>query len=425
VQSSGNRLAAALIPFSNYIGRVDYLNAIARTQIILTETANLPRAAASADFANIEELFRQTTGISLTDFAALVFGLLTRYLRLTLDDLFRNPDTYFVPPSFFDRTAMEPATVDRFLQLISVEVEEFRQQLEHHASRPLTDMFVFQASPCIRNAQGSLFCVDPIALIEKASSGVYWMLDTTLYAANNRLFRFWGLLFEEYVNRLLLTGYNQALGQISVNPVFRDGAEVSDACVVEGGDLVLLEHKASILTAEAKYSGDPEAFERDVVRKLVQENHEPKGVSQLGHSIQRILRCDLIPSLPNLRPHRIFSVLVVQDPVFASPFMNTYLNEFFPKDKLRRMSATTITPVFVLTVADVEDLCGYLHSCRFSDLLDEHYSGNRKLVHAFRSTAHPTLQRTPFRTTQVRERFTAFSEEMVRGFFPGNAHADI
>lgn len=412
--------AAALIPFSSYIGRVDYMNAIARSQIILAETTRLPQVAASADFAGLEQLFEQATGISVSDFVALVFGLLSRYLRLTLDDLFREPDTYFVPPSFFGRTAIESATVERFVGLISVAVDELRGRLERDAERPLTDMFVFQNCPCVRNERGALFCVDPIALIEKASSGLYWTLNATPYAAKNRLFRFWGLLFEEYINGLLANAYNPANGQFVAKALFEDGAEVSDACVVEGQDLILLEHKASILTAEAKYSGDVAAFEADVVQKLVGMDApgERKGVLQLAHSVERIVRGDRIPSLPNLRPTRIFSVLVVQDSVFASPFMNAYLNGFFPKYRLRKVSRTTITPVFALTVADVEDLCCYLHSCRLSDLLDEHYAQNPSLVQAFRSVAHPILQRTECRTTPVRERFTSFSDEMIRRFFP-------
>jgi len=410
--------AAALIPFSSYLGREDYANEIARTQIILMETATSHKAAASPDFVDLAELFRQTTGISITDFASLVFGLLTRYLGLTLRDLFGNPDSYFVPPTFFGRTAVDHATLDRFLDLICIDLEALRERLTRGASRPPTDMLVFQASPCVRNEHGSLFCIDPIALIEKASTGVYWILNSTPYAADNRLFRFWGLLFEEYVNGLLMGAHNPELGQFVPNPLFADGEEVSDACLLEGLDLLLLEHKASILTSKAKYSGDLTEFEADVVRKLVGTDVERKGVRQLAHSIERILRGDHIPSLPNLRQSRIFPALVVQDRALTSFYMNTYLNEFFPRDGLRKINRTVITPVFVLTVGDIEDLCCYLHSYKISDLLDEHYSQNKKLVSGFRGTEHPMLQGAVPRSTPVRERFRAFSEEMMSRFFP-------
>lgn len=408
--------AVSLILYSNYMAREKYVHDIARTQIILTETIKSARARGNANYTDLAKLFEETTGISVSDFVALVFGLTSRYLELTLDHLFRNPGAYFIPATFFSKTAIRAEVVNRFLVLISTEPKELQELLRRNAQRPLADMVVLQGNPCVQSGHG-LFCLDPISLIEKASSGIYWILNGTHFAKGNRLFEFWGLLFEEYVNRLLLDAYHVPGAQVIPNPVFADGTEVCDAAIMEGRDLLLLEHKASILTAEAKYAGDANVFEEDVKKKLVFDGEHDKGVLQLANSIKRILSGELIEQLGGYTPARIFPVLVVQDAVFASPYINQYLNTFFPGYALRKIGRVTVTPVFVLTIADLEDLSGYLGEVRLSSVLQEHYAINKNLVHAFGTLPHPLLQRDFWRDTKTQSFYEQFTDEIIKRLF--------
>ena len=91
---------------------------------------------------------------------------------------------------------------------------------------------------------------------------------------------------------------------------------------------------------------------------------------------------------------------------------------FFPGYALRKIGRTIVTPVFILTIADLEDLSGFLGEYRLSDVLQEHWANNEHLVHAFGTLPHPLLQADHWKDTKTQLVYRQFTDEITKRIFP-------
>jgi len=416
--STLHRLASVL-PFCDYVSHDEYPIDIARTLMMFEETAKLPVLRERKDFLDLEALFQNHLGLSLQDFCVLVFGSSARYLNLKIEELERTPDAIFLRPEYFRKTNISPEVVRQFLRKVATDEGEFARQITEARDRPGDDLTTIQRLPLIEALQNLYVCLDPGFLVDKAGRGLYWSLFAEIQDNGERLklASFWGTVFEEYVNSILTNSYS-AGGRLIPHPRFANGDEAFDACIVEGNDLVVFEHKSSVLRADAKYSGDVTSLERELNKKFILGDDEgAKGLAQIERSIRRFLGGEVMDDVRASNILKIYPVLVCLDRSLLNMYMGQYLDQNFPGYALRKKYKKVVTPVFTIGVSELERLLPYLQEFALSDILESYYRANPKMLFSISGSDVPILQGVKRGQDLVGERFSRFAVEMQTMFF--------
>lgn len=142
---------------------------------------------------------------------------------------------------------------------------------EHRPTDWRFDFVPFKARPLIEVQTDKFLCTDIGFLIEKMHSGVYWAIfDGLSEAERPRLFKAWGILFEEYVNWFLTDRALTTPLLFYSAPKWRDGREYFDGAFVQDSRFMPMEYKGGFIKIEARYSGNPNAFESDLDLKIAE-----------------------------------------------------------------------------------------------------------------------------------------------------------
>ncbi len=103
--------------------------------------------------------------------------------------------------------------------------------------------------------------------------------------------------------------------------------------------------------------------------------------------------------------------------------MGRYFSDQFRAGFPRREFRQTITPLFTLSIADVENLLAYLDRFRLSDIFDSFYGANRSMLASMSSSVVPLLKEVKPGRNPVTERFESFAKRMEMDLFPNEVGA--
>lgn len=415
-----------LLPFADYIGHNQYPMDIGRTLMMFNEISQLPALKDRTDFLDIKGLFEQHLGLPIDLFCELVFGCSTKFLGITLNQLESSTEVLFLRTAYLQKTKIDAKQIHRFLQKVSITDQDLKNSILQAANRPEDDFTALQGNPLMQIGPDLYVCLDPGFLVDKAGRGAIWTLFAEISdkATKLALLSFWGAVFEEYVNHILLESY-RADGDLFPNPQFTNGDEAFDACFLEDRDLTVLEHKSSTLRADAKYGGNPEKLRQQLELKFIRGDDEgKKGVAQINCSLQRFLGGEDIAHVGANAISRVYSVLVCLDNSVIVPLMGRYFNEQFraqfPRKKFRKKK---VTPIFTLGISDLENMLGYLNAFSFSQILESYYRSNPNMMSSMSHSSVPLLRDAIPGKNVVRERFTAFAKQMETDLFGVTAEA--
>jgi hypothetical protein len=317
--------AAGFLPASESLPSSGCMDEVARTLIMIRTILPRPEVRLDADYLDLAADFEGKYGLTPTQFANLICGLIVHPINLAdRNDVVPNSDV-LIKPDYFSRTHLDAAAVEKVMGELSSDVEELRSEMTIF-DRSI-DFTPIQKRPLLRMRGGHL-CLDPTYIFEKAGKAFFWVLRA-MYSDDKtaeRLLRFWGKVFESYHDWIWEQEY-QGSGQYLPSPSFgvNESDEIADAALVEEDALVLFECKASIITSAAKYSFNGTLLGRDLYKKFVQDPKEKsrlKGVGQLARSIRRLCAEDRRHVPFNMqRIEHIYSVLVTLDPIVQEPFI--------------------------------------------------------------------------------------------------------
>lgn len=408
--------AASMLPFANYLPDPDDPLEIPRNLILMNEIA--PLLAARPDYVDLRAVFEQATGLSPQTFCEFVFCAATKFI--TNLEQQNNPGGLIITPEYFQHTRVRDGLTG-FLQQYAMTLDAL--QAEHRGmAAPNDDFSIFRRHPLIEFAPGLYFCIDPGFLLEKAGRAFYWTLHGHTPAARRvHLLGYWAYLIERYVCWMSEATY-RGTGRLIPNPRFENDDEACDLLIREGSRLVLVEIKASILTARAKYSFDPDVLREELLKKAIEgEPGEAKGVAQLRRSIARFQAGETIMGITPGEITMIYPVIVFLDKGFTSPYLSTLYREAFDRASLRRRPL--VTSPFAITVADLEGILPCTHVHGVADILDEYYRCNRTasggVVFGRLADANiPLLKNIERGPDILRERFSQFNDELINNVFP-------
>ena len=411
------RKIANLLPFSDYVPTDHYPMEIARTKLILEEILTLPEIKEGKDFVDISKLFEEKFGLSPQVFCELVFGCATRSLDISPEKL-ADPEALILRDTYFQHSTISSKLVAQFLSKVAIPETEFAAKIAESVKRPGDDLTVIQQFPIIEIVPQRFLCIDPGFLVEKSGRGFYWALFSELSnAEKTKLPGFWGKLFESYVNFIIKRCYT-AGGRFIPAPRFANGDPSFDACLLEGRDLIVFEHKSSVLRADAKYAGDVEKLRSELNAKFVEgEENERKGVAQLNHNLCRFLSGELLGELDPKDISRIYPVLVCLEGSMTAPYVAQYLRDKFKEIYPRKKFLQVVTPLFTLGITDVENLLGYLDSFELARILDSYHAENKTPLTSISGSVVPLLRRAKPGKNLVKQKFEEFAQIMEKDLF--------
>jgi hypothetical protein len=372
-----SRILAEFVPITEYGGfRIEHR--LVRSHLMMTKYTEGLRN--NPDFIDVAATYEDLTGLNLEDHEALTFGLFARCNMVTLEALQQNAWLAVLKEEDFQKTAIPRETIRSFLGEFAATSSELRGEIENARRRKqdhgANDFTAFRKKPLVIGISG-MFPTDLILVTEKFETGPYWRVNDISRATGDKLRRFWGAVFEAYVNDQVRASAERSGAIFVPDPRWagNHSTQVCDSVLVEGDALVLLEYKSNMFTAHAKYSGDHVALREEIVTKLVRNEGtgKKKGVEQLSEAVKRLLGeggGSAIEGLQLGAVRRIYPLLVTLDDLGSTILMSRFLKGYFEgflgqdllhDERLRPVFCTDIESLeVVLPVADVSPLSALL-----------------------------------------------------------------
>jgi hypothetical protein len=394
---------------AEYLPKDDHVRDIVRTIVMMAKTSEQFRG--HAGFVDLPKMFQQRVGLALEQFAGLALLFFYPLFAFKLQDLEANPGTLLHQLSYFRTGGFAPDMIQTFLEKVGRSEDGFRTAFKVQDQLHL-EFAVFQQTPVWQAFSGVHACLDGGFLLDKAGRSLFWSLAAECPSAERKqLLDFWGEVFGAYVNATLAEYVVPE--QLFRNPTFPNDDEAFDACLLEETSLVVFEHKASILRADAKFSGHQQRLQEELDKKFVKgEGGKPKGVAQLQRSVTRFLRGEALKGIDLNRVHKIYPVMVCLDRSVTSPFFAKYFNTAFRLKEWKR-GGRVITPLVVLGITELENLLPYLHAVSLSAILESNYATKNWDVFPFTAISAPILETHQPSRNKVQERFDAVFQQLL------------
>jgi hypothetical protein len=361
--------------------------------------------------------FRSLAGLELRRYLMLVYCIYGYYEveSGSLNNLINDPSRFNISKdTTFAKMDVTEGEIDALFRLTASDIDELaeasRSAVAASSLLPYYGFGEFRRSPLVYTNETKRIAtvIDMGFLIEKISTGVYHTILSSLEGEDeaqqqdrkNFLRRYWGDVFEIYVNDRLHRALNLRRGHFFRSPIYdcpklKKGKEAFDAVIDYGDSLVIMEHKGKYLKLEAKYSEKREVLIADLDERF------GKGVRQLADNIEVIFNADeemrgefserdeegnVTKSFTRedaKRVSMIYPVIVVQDFSLRIGFANRWLRNLFESEIGKRaIDRRLIRPLSLLTVEDVEKVLPYVDKLSFVDILEE-YTKEHEPLYSF------------------------------------------
>jgi hypothetical protein len=348
-----------------------------RAQVLFSDVLQRPvvlaRISAECQGFDFEKAFAQAVGLPLKHWVLLLVAFYVHLAQYVDQNGDRHPENLLIERTRFKGESKIPQSeIDVVLGLISSTPEALTAALKvaGRGTDWRSDFVALKSRPLIEVYPDRFFCSDLGFLVEKMHSGVYWAINDALPSSDrNKLFKAWGILFEEYVNSFLSDRKFEAALSFWPRPKWEDGTESFDGAFMQDSRFVPMEYKSGLLKIEARYSGSIDAFEMDLDKKI------GDGCRQLARKIQTIFNIKAsdrrgLQDIPTNHVTRIVPVLVVQDPILRGPLVNWMLNRTFDQalDREKLRVEVVVEPLTVAGIHEIETMVESAEAKRFDIL---------------------------------------------------------
>jgi hypothetical protein len=381
------------------------------------------------DFVDVAEEHQRVTALTLEDFEAMVFGVHARFGAELVKKLFTEPGVLPLKDANFATTAIPAEKVRTFVDSVAADPGTMAKELRAKDYGP-NDFTIFRKFPLVKQyynlhltaAWCGFLMMDNLFFLEKVQAGPYWTANAF---HGLRLRKFWGAVFEKYVNELMqraCTGTNSSF--ISDPRSLHDpNTQICDGIVIADDSIVLMEYKSSMFRADTKYSGNHSALADEIEKKLVhdREADRRKGVWQLSEAVKNIFTPNTPVSLSGIdlkKIKRVYLFIVTLDSIGAtigiSPFLNTFLDEHLDR---RAFPALEIRPLFCSDIETLEIVTGFFaDSMGLSQILERWFMTNPSLTTPLLAV---NLDSLPWRENEwLRAEWNEIYKKMVTVLFP-------
>lgn len=362
---------------------------ITRVYLMLSETVDKLRD--SKMFVDVKAIFERETSISIEDYFALMLGTLTRFVKFDEAAFGRDPKSYAITQSWFNSTKIAAEGVRKLLELLAATPAELASNAAKGDTGP-ADFTIFRNKPLVREEE-TFYPIDYELLAAKTEASVYWTVLKALPPNEQNNFQaFWGKVFERYIADLLESSANKTLNAVHpfVMQADDNNKELCDVVVRCADAMVLIECKGTMFRGDAKYQGDVDILEKEIIRKFVDDG-KPTGVGQLGAAVRRIAENRECASDLTFRGiTTVFPLLVIRDDIGGVVGLNRYLQLQF--DALlpdRKKYGFSVAPLVCTSAEGLERWSSYLDAITLVKILHSHLQANKMVADILLKPACP------------------------------------
>jgi len=392
---------------------------IIRSHLMLKHSCRL---ANHPEFIDIPTKFRKAKGLCLDDYQSLCFGLFAKCATLSLESFQRGAAAFTFNRKDFETMAIDKNSAALFLEEISATPEflSTRIKKKDYGANDLTEL---RRRPFYSGHHGR-FPIDLLFLVEKFESGPYWAINDISTAMGDRLRRFWGVVFETYMNELLRDSLKNTEALFVPDPRRTDdpSSQICDSIVLHGESLVLLEYKANMFRADNKYSGNFGLLGDEIETKLVHNKSEgkKKGVEQLASAVLQIFEGrtkNIISGVDLSRVTRVYPLLITLDGIGSNLLMSKLLNYYFDRFMEQRTCIQIeVKPLLCTDVETIEDISACFSKMSLAGFLDYWLSNDPKLLASLGAHTVPGL--VGQRNERMAKEWHLLADEIGRRAFP-------
>ncbi len=407
------KLLVEIIPTMEYA--INSSPAYETKKLIVRIEERLRRLLLESKQLDVNEIFSQVTGLKLRDYQRLVFGIFAFYWNFTPEEICRQGPTD--KPLFFNPNGNSPALtplLEKLLSHICISIDDLNDKAANLLEYK-NEFLLWREYPLLRINENQIMCIDFSFLLEKLQTGIFWTIREYLKGKKEMgIFeRLWGDVFEDYTASIIQRGVNSqnqsTRDELIIKPKYdqkKKQNECSDIAICNDDTLVLLECKASTLSAPAKFSGDFGTF---------YDNTKPakKGVEQLWNAIRLLGNKSQtikqeVKGIDTSKVKKIYPVLVLSDNIFSTLLMNWFWDKEFKSLKQENIliEHLKIMPLTILTISDIESLEPYLSDNPFHAHLNKwitQFQDDDKL--SFNAYLHDLMQSDPRDTLFIDNEF--------------------
>ena len=327
---------------------------------------------------DVKDVFYKATGLTIKEYQYLIFNIAAKYLLTTRQEILKNEGMVFN----FESSPHITSLYDKLCPHVSISIDVLRRTAQK-PTKLENEFRLWRQYPLVSLTKYKVICIDLGFLVDKLETGMFWIIRDELKKTgeSKMIFDLWGNVLERYTASIIKRVINNQKSPKSsyiVSPKFQQKAEeeCTDIAVCDKDSLILIECKASVLSAQVKLGGDFRDLREGLV-KIIEES----GIRQLWEAIQKLVHTNIderktVEGIDISKVKRIYPVLLLSDNTFASLYMNWFFKSEFErlkKDKLL-MKHLNIVPLTVLTIAELEQLEPYIKETPFQIHIDRWFA---------------------------------------------------
>lgn len=247
----------------------------------------------------------------------------------------------------------------RFLELMAADYARFQEESRRFAldaTLAKTEFNALRTYPIIRLRAGELTAPVPKLVLERATRGVFYILQDTLMVEKGNPFKEqFGRDFERYVGFLLEEAYGSE--RVIHEPVYnKEHRHGPDWLVRDGSAMLVIECTGSGLTLQAKTAAQFDQVVKDVARIYADRIDKFDEKIEALRSGRTGVDCSGV--------ERFIPVIVTHETLYVEPAVRAFIREALDDhDEL-------FEQVRLLDIGDVEAVTAW-HHLSFAALLDE------------------------------------------------------
>ncbi len=310
---------------------------------------------------DISKLFEEATeGISLEDYRRFCFYLLVNWVNKTTKEVDITKEWIVCKKKYFKKTALDIEEVNRITKLLLLDIGNYSKNYHEfvYSSLKSKDIFPYnflllRQRPLIQFNNECFVCPDPNLLMDKATEGVYWIIENYIKSTSKDKWEkwpvIWGSAFEKYVHERL----EGAFGKKYQKGIFKDTEERSDGVFIGDEVIFFIEIKYAHWSQKAKFTG----FRNDMMptaQQLFSSQEKCKGLGQIVRDIKDVESAKL--KLPfDLSGRKIIPLIIVGEPMPMEPLNRNMYGEIAAKSGAIYIKEN-ILPFIVLDAEELEML---------------------------------------------------------------------
>jgi hypothetical protein len=399
---------------------------ITRSHLMLTRFTDELRR--DPDLVDVALEHQKATGLTLEEYEAMIFGTHARFGQELSKALYTELGALPLKEANFEPTAIKREKVSAFLDSLASTPARMASEFRQKDNGP-NDFTIFRRFPIVQQfynlhlttAWCGFLMMDNLFFLEKVLTGPYWCASA-LYGLKLR--KFWGAVFEKYVNELMQRACAGTQSRFipDPRPVGRPDLQICDGMVVSGDSLVLMEYKSSMFRADTKYSGNHMALTAEIEKKLVadKESASRKGVLQLSEAVRTLFGpqgTNVLPELDLTQIKRVYLYIVTLDSIGGTIGMSAFLNTFLYQQLDRSaFPSIEIRPLFCSEIEALEIITGYFAKTSLPQILEEWFISNPSLTAPLQAIEFNGL--SWHKNEWLSDEWISIYKNMVRVLFP-------